>query len=173
MLDDLASSSDPYPVYAAMRERGVHRVDDGRWVVSRAVNVAAVLAHCAAHVECRRSGDDRLDDVRALMARFSNGIDHVRRRATATSALAGIGADDVRSRASKIAADLLVRARTAARVGDLDGDDDGGTRVADGVELVALSRYAVPVVLAEVLGFADPITAASAIGVLATALAPR
>ena len=173
MFDDLASSVDPYLVYVALRERGVHRLDDGRWVVSRAVDVAAVLAHCAARVECRRSGDDRLDDVRALMARFSNGVDHVRRRATATSALAGLGADNFRSRASKIAADLLVRARSDARVGDLDGDDDGGTRVADGVELVALSRYVVPVVLAEVLGFADPVATASAIGVLATALAPR
>jgi cytochrome P450 len=153
MLDDLASSVDPYPVYAELRDRGVHRVEDGRWVVSRAADVAAVLAHRAAHVECPRSGDDRLDDVRALMARFSNGTDHARRRAVVADAVAALTSTNLGRRAEALASSTIL--------------------AGEGVDVVALARHVVPIALADALGFADPIAVAASTSVFAAALAPR
>lgn len=148
MLDTLAHSPDPYPTYAELREKGVHQHDDGRWVVSRAADVAAVLAAPAAVV-----GVAAADPAQAAMARFSDGADHDRRRALGVERLAAIEPQDLRTTA---------RALTHGRLGD-----DPAVEV-----MGSVARDAPVAALAQALGARDLDAAVAATGDVARALTP-
>ena len=154
VLDDLACSADPYPAYAALRSRGVHRRADGRWVVAGAADVGAVLDDPAALVPCPVTGDAVLDAARAAMARFSLGDAHGRRRAAVCDRLRAAGAVDVRAGAAELAAGALAQAGS-------------------GVDVVALARQVTVVTLAGALGLRAPVACAAPLRVLGTALAPE
>ena len=153
VLDDLAASPDPYPVYAAWRAAGTHRYGDGRWIVARPDNVAAVLGDAGSLVGCPRTGDHRLDAARAVMARWSDGPDHGRRRAVAVDALATLDPADLGRRAEARSERLL-----AATMGPFD--------------VMPVARRVPVTVLARALGFADPDACARAAGTVASVLAP-
>jgi len=172
MIDRLASHPDPYPAYARLRRRGVHRLPDGRWVVARASEVAAVLAHPAAAVgpaAGRRTappavargsaphptgdGNGEAAAVRAAMARFSDGPDHDRRRAISRRHIDAMEPDRLRRHAAELARDRLGDARE--------------------VDVMATVARSVPVaVLAGALGIADRDSAVAATRQLCLALAP-
>ena len=154
VIDDLTTALDPYPAYAALRERGVHRAPDGRWVVARAADVAAALADPRLVVpQAAAVLAHALARVRCAMARFSDGDDHAPRRAAATRALARFAADE-----------LGAAARRRALAG-LDATCP--------VDVIALARSTTAVVLAAALGIAPTAGRVAAVDVLANALAPR
>ena len=154
MLDELASRPDPYPTYAALRARGAHVHDDGRWVVARAVDVEAVLASPASLVGFVPADDDPGAAVKSRMARFSDGADHDRRRSLAIARLADLAPSQLQAAAYAATAERLAAAR-------------GPT-----VEVMGLVAREVPIaVLAAALG-ADPQLAPTATRALALAMAP-
>ena len=152
VLDDLASARDPYPAYAELRRRGVHRVDDGRWVVARSDDVRSALNAPDLAVMRPSTGIGELDEAAATMARFSEGAEHRVRRRVAVDAVDSV---------------------TAAHVRLATGDQVAGALASPGsVDLTALVRRVTAAVLAAALGFRDPAACADAVVVLASALAP-
>lgn len=147
MLDTLAHAADPYPTYAALRDQGVHQHDDGRWVVARADDVAALLSHPAAVVGFPGTG------VQASMARFSDGDDHTRRRAMAEARLATITPESLRTTAAAL---------TRRRLAGIEEVDVMG----------AVARYAPVGALAVALGATDVERAVEVTRELALAMAP-
>lgn len=147
MLDALAAAADPYPTYAALRDKGVHQHDDGRWVVARADDVAALLADPTAVVGFTG------DRVQASMARFSDGADHDRRRALAEARLADIAPEHLRSAAAEATLRQLAGVREAEVMG-------------------TVARHAPIAALAVALGATDPDGAVAATRELALAIAP-
>lgn len=88
------------------------------------------------------AGPPSLAWLRARAARFSEGAEHVRRRAHAVAALDAVGPDPLRERSRQLTATILAGASEAGR---------------PEVDLMADVAYVVPVrVLAEALGIADP-----------------
>lgn len=153
MLDSLAHHPDPYPIYAELREKGVHQVEDGRWVVARAADVTAVLASADVAVGFVPSSDDPGGALQARMARFSDGEDHDRRRAVAVARLARIAPDRLRDTARRLARERVTREHGSVEV------------------MTRLARHVPVAVLAEELG-ADPDAAVAATRQLALAIAP-
>lgn len=88
-LPELAICRRPADQYAALRARGVHRLDDG-WVVARPEDVAAALASPALSVAPPGSPLGAARQLQARMARFSDGADHARRRAVLEALLPGV-----------------------------------------------------------------------------------
>ena len=78
VLDDVAASTDPYPAYARLRNRGVHHADDGRVVVARRADVLQALGDPRLVIPCAPLAPEALANVRSVMARFSDGPDHTR-----------------------------------------------------------------------------------------------
>ena len=152
VLDDLASAPDPYPAYAELRRRGVHRADDGRWVVARAADVRAALEAPELAVVPPSTGIGDLDEATAMMARFSDGAEHCTRRRVAVDAVASMTATGVR---------LAARDQVTFALASPGS-----------VDLTALVRRVTAAVLAAALGFRDPAACADAVVVLASALAP-
>jgi len=157
MLDGLAQDPDPYPTYAALRDRGVHVHDDGRWVVARARDVDVVLGSPGARVGYVAPAGDPGAAVQATMARFSDGADHDRRRALATARLAGIAPARLRSTAHAMAVALLATS-------DSDGDVT--------VEVMGLLARQLPIAALAVELGADPELVVPVTRELALALAP-
>lgn len=93
MLDELASRPDPYPTYAALRARGAHAHDDGRWVVARSADVEAVLASPSAVVGFVPPADD-----------------HDRRRSLAIARLAELAPSQLQAAAYAATAERLTAA---------------------------------------------------------------
>ena len=152
MLDDLASAPDPYPAYAELRRRGVHRADDGRWVVARAADVRTALEAPELAVVSPSTGICDLDEAAAMMARFSDGRDHECRRRIALDALVSVDPSRLRRSVGVRSAEVLASTPST--------------------DLTAMTRHAVAVVLAAELGFGDPAGCADAIVLLASVLAP-
>jgi cytochrome P450 len=156
VIDTLAYQPDPYPAHATLRDRGLHRRADGRWVVARAGDVTEVLTTPAAVVGFRHSGntpDSALATIQSNMARFSDGPAHDRRRAITCGLLDVLSPGALRAEA---------RALTRER---LDGMHD--------VDVMHLIARTVPVtVLAKALGITDLDTAVAAARQLCLALAP-
>lgn len=99
-------------------------------------------------------GDTPLAIARRAMARWSNGEEHVRARAIATNAIATLHPEQLRSRARAAAIEHLVAA-------------------IDAIDVVELARTVPVVVLAEALGFADPVAAARHQRIVTIAIAPE
>jgi cytochrome P450 len=153
VIDDLATAPDPYPTYATLRDRGVHRAPDGRWTVARAADVGAALSEPRLVVPHAAVLPDALGRARCAMARFSDGADHPSRRAVTTAAMARITAEE-----------LAVAVRRQA----LAGLDTTGP-----VDVIALARTTTTVVLSAALGIAPAAGRVASVDVLANALAPR
>lgn len=153
----LATATDPGALHAALREQGVHQRDGG-WVIARPADVAAALACPALTVNPGQAkptaparGAARL---RAVMARFTDGEDHARRRTLVEQLLPG--ADGLQDAAAR---------RTTAAV-------DGRTGPLDVMPLA----HAVPVMaLAAAIGVPQEQEAvvADLVARLCQALAPR
>jgi cytochrome P450 len=151
VIDTLAHQPDPYPVYARLRARGVHQLADGRWVIARASDVAEVLGCHAAVVGFQRAGP--LAAIQGAMARFSDGVDHDRRRAIACDRLRALSPTVLRDQA---------RGLTRQRL--------DGLREVEVMERIA--RHVPVAVLANASGIADIRTAVAATRTLCLALAP-
>lgn len=117
-VDATASSPAPDADLEALRRRGTRRDPDGRWVVADPAAVATVLTSDAAVVAPPGPPVDPVDEVRATMARFSDGAAHARRRAIAVAALAGLAPERARDRADELTAAALA-GRAEVDVGDL------------------------------------------------------
>ena len=149
-IENLTTLADPYPAHAELRDRGVHQLDDGRWIVARAHDVEHVLGEVNAIIGFEAA--DPAATVQSRMARFTDGPAHARRREVATSALDRLDPGSL----ERHALDL-----TTTRLVDVDEID----------VMAALAR-AVPIAaLAAALGL-EPTTAAGAAVDLALAIAP-
>lgn len=76
---DLATSERLAEQYALLRERGVHRQEDG-WVVARPGDVAVALADPALRVAPAGPAVGEARSLQARMARFTDGPEHAGRR---------------------------------------------------------------------------------------------
>lgn len=149
-IENLSTLPDPYPAHAELRERGVHRLDDGRWIVARADDVERVLADTDAVIGF--ATDDAAATVQSRMARFTDGPAHADRRAVATAAMQRLDPAELERHAAEIAARRLA-----------DGDV---------IDIMAVLARAVPVMtLAAALGIETPDADEAAIE-LALAIAP-
>lgn len=152
-LSEIATCPRPSDQYLPLRERGVHRRGED-WVVARPADVAAALASPALGVA--PAGEPAGDAARlqARMARFSDGVDHPRRRSAVTALLPALDrVDDLEEAAAQ---------RTRAAVS------------ADTVDAMPLARTVPVAVLATALGVAPADTArvAVATGRYCDAVAP-
>lgn len=114
-IGELATLPNPADWHAALRSRGTH-VRGGQWTVSTPSDVAAALAAAALHVVPPEAGAGPAADLIARMARFCDGDQHRRRRATTVRllpAVAGIAAQAARG------ATQYLRAHAAAEVLDV------------------------------------------------------
>ena len=149
-IETLTTLADPYPAHAELRDRGVHRLDDGRWIVARAENVEHVLADTNAVIGF--GATDAAASVQSRMARFTDGPAHSDRREVATSALRRLEAAALGRRAAEL---------TMSRLAEVDE-----------IDLIAAIARAVPIAtLAAALGI-DESAAVEAATELALAIAP-
>ncbi len=153
MIDELARLPDPGPRHAELRGRGPHPTPDGRWVVAAASDVAAVLGSPDAVVGFTADPARPVSGLQGRMARFTDGPEHARRRASTVSLLADLDPGALRRAAADRAADRL------AGAGELE-------------VMAALARWVPVAVLAEAMGVADPDDAVAAVAELAGGLAP-
>jgi cytochrome P450 len=160
MIDELARCPDPGALHAGLRERGTHQVADGRWVVATAADVTAVLESPHAAVGFAADPARPATALQARMARFTDGPEHLPRRATAERLLAAVEPADLRRGAAAATADLLA---TTHRDPDAPAD----------LDVMDLARRIPVVVLTGALGVADPEAAVAATADLATAVAPK
>lgn len=153
MIDDLASAPDPYPHYAALRRRGAHRGPDNRWIVATARDVGAVLLNSAARVVRPHTGVDVIDEFAAATARFSDGPAGEQARSVAEAALSRIRPEQLRNDLNERITHTLQSEQTC--------------------DLTVLARREPIAMLAAHLGFDSPRECASAVHLLAAALAPQ
>lgn len=79
-LASIASGAQPQSAYDLLRPRGVHRLREG-WVVSSEADVTAALTSAWLQVTAPMLPDGEAAGLVRRMARFSEGDEHVRRRA--------------------------------------------------------------------------------------------
>lgn len=158
-FDNLAHRTDPYPAYARLRQDGIQQLADGRWVLARSSEVEAVLAAREAAVGFRPAvpAAGGAPAVQPQMARFSDGVDHDRRRAIAVARIDALDPVDLRAQARELAGRRL-HGRTTVEV------------------MTQLARYVPVAVLAEALGSVggdeDVAAAVAATREVAVAIAP-
>lgn len=146
-LTSIASSPQPRSAYDVLRPRGVHGQPQG-WVVSSETDVTAALTSPLLRVTPPPLPDGAAARLVSRMARFSDGDEHVRRRALVVDLLPAV--DGLRE---------VAQARTADELGH-----PGGV-----VDAMRLARTVPVAVLAAALG-AGNVTAL--VGELCDALAP-
>ncbi|MBK5223500.1 MAG: hypothetical protein JJE52_11625 [Acidimicrobiia bacterium] len=148
----LAAHGDPALLLRQLGRCPVHVADDGSYVVARPDDVDDVLGRPSATISFVPDPGDAISGMQALMARFSDGEDHRRRRALTEEVIAWIDPGRVRS-ASGACVDAAL--------------GGGGT-----IDLAPLARRVPVEVLAEALGLDDVPTVVQAIDLLCRRLAP-
>jgi cytochrome P450 len=147
-----ASAAAPDAALADLRRCPVGRQPSGRWAVTDPAVVAAVLTSDEVVVAPPGPVATEVDRVRAIMARFSDGGIHRRRRAIAVDVLAGLEPGRLRQRALEVT-DASLEARLVA-------------------DVTGLARRVPVRVLAAAMGWHDPGVDA-AVATLCARLAPR
>lgn len=150
-LRELATCARPHEEHAALRQRGVHR-REGAWVVARPDDVVEALASPALRVPPLVPSVGEAVRLQARMARFSDGPEHLRRRALVEAVLPEVDGTEE-----------AARRRTEAGVGRRTTFD--AMSLARTVPVAALAA-AMGVVLADVGGVVE------LVGRLSDALAP-